>query len=63
LLTVREKSACKRLASSGRPTWRNYIKVDWLVTAPARFMSTWHRIKSSERRESQLRKCLYKIGL
>jgi hypothetical protein len=34
-----------------------------LTEVLASFMSTWHKLESSKRREPQLRKCLYKIWL
>ena len=34
-----------------------------LVTVLASFMSIWHKLKSSERKKPQWRKCSYKIGL
>lgn len=35
----------------------------WLPSVLGSFMSTYHRLKSSERREPELRRCLCGIGL
>lgn len=43
--------------------WGGYVSVDEISVVLSSFTSNWHMLESSEKRDPQLGKCLYKIQL